>query len=765
MKRSVKNKKVNSDDEKKFKLKKYINHVKIVNNNVYIMLKSKKFHTRQAWIVPMILRNEIIKGCHSSPYSGHGGIFKTTYRIYEHYWWPGSNKDIVKFVNNCATCQKAKGNKTLIKTQPLAIPQKQNERVHMDLFGPLKTSSSGKKYVCVITDAFTKYTEIVPIDNKNSETVAKAFYEGWIANHGMCDQLVTDNGTEFTNEVLKDLCKLMNIEKIYTSAYNPRANSSAESFNRVIIKYMKTQLDNNTLDWELILPALKIAYNTSVHEGTLRSPFFLTYFHDPKMPFFDLEKPKTFYKTNYATSQFQQMEKVYKDINQNLIRQREKNVKFDTNKEEKLIKTGDQVYVSDKEITKPGINNKFKLLWKGPYLVTRMKNANVEIRQDGKTVTVHLNRVKKAIIDDALLHDQKPVSFPPEREQKPKSGELTTNGEETASAGGEESKCTSEESKSASECKNASHGKRRAKSTADTGERRVTRSMTRGKDQVSAMDAVIAAEPFNVQPTPQEIQRTKYLLSVVERKLRSINRRIKARNERMVQEKRQRKVIIDDDDDLEGLIFEMEQNMNHGNAGDESESGSESGTETDYEDMPDLETPPPELEQPPPEMDHQDEEMPVLDYYPQNKVTAPVWVPPGEHEPEQDEDPLKEENVVIYEESSEDEMDEMFVSVDESFKDTSTKKRSRSESPKSERKQKIFIQEQKEKVFIKEDNYDERNAPGTSTGGATVPEPRQALEETKGLPQLRDKLFKPRETRSNSKAPNLPWMFEKPKKK
>ena len=51
----------------------------------------------------------------------------------------------------------------------------------MDLFGPLKTSSSGKKYICVITDAFTKYTEIVPMEDKSAETVAKAFMKSGFA--------------------------------------------------------------------------------------------------------------------------------------------------------------------------------------------------------------------------------------------------------------------------------------------------------------------------------------------------------------------------------------------------------------------------------------------------------------------------------------------------------------------------------------------------------------------------------------------------------
>ena len=47
----------------------------------------------------------------------------------------------------------------------------------MDLFGPLKTrSASGNKLILVITDAFTKYTELVPLLNKEASTMARAFF-------------------------------------------------------------------------------------------------------------------------------------------------------------------------------------------------------------------------------------------------------------------------------------------------------------------------------------------------------------------------------------------------------------------------------------------------------------------------------------------------------------------------------------------------------------------------------------------------------------
>ena len=80
--------------------------------------------------------------------------------------------------------------------------------------GPLKTSHSGKKYIIVITDAFSKYTELGAIPDKSAEVVANAFYNLWITNHGAPEQLVTDNGKEFINDVMKTLLKLLNVKKL-----------------------------------------------------------------------------------------------------------------------------------------------------------------------------------------------------------------------------------------------------------------------------------------------------------------------------------------------------------------------------------------------------------------------------------------------------------------------------------------------------------------------------------------------------------------------
>ena len=76
--------------------------------------------------------------------------------------------------------QKCQLQRTRDQTKPAllsTLPQctQPNQRIHADLFGFLVVSGRGKKYILCITDVFTKYVELVAIDNKEAATLAEAF--------------------------------------------------------------------------------------------------------------------------------------------------------------------------------------------------------------------------------------------------------------------------------------------------------------------------------------------------------------------------------------------------------------------------------------------------------------------------------------------------------------------------------------------------------------------------------------------------------------
>ena len=107
----------------------------------------------------------ILKEAHNS--KSHLGMFKSRERILERYFCPGLPKDMQEHMQACRECARVKLSKparVLLKPIPLAaVP---NHRSNMDFFWLLKVTEEGKKYISVITDAFSKYVELAAISDK-----------------------------------------------------------------------------------------------------------------------------------------------------------------------------------------------------------------------------------------------------------------------------------------------------------------------------------------------------------------------------------------------------------------------------------------------------------------------------------------------------------------------------------------------------------------------------------------------------------------------
>jgi hypothetical protein len=139
---------------------------------------------------------------------------------------------------------------------PLPQCMEPNQRVHADLFGPLKCPNGDKKFILCVTDAFTKYVELVVIPNKEALTVASAILNHWICCFGLPLELITDQGKEFTNQMGEHLFRSLDIRHSTTTSYHPQCNSQAEVCNKKIAKYLAAFVDGSTLDWEIYVPAL-----------------------------------------------------------------------------------------------------------------------------------------------------------------------------------------------------------------------------------------------------------------------------------------------------------------------------------------------------------------------------------------------------------------------------------------------------------------------------------------------------------------------------
>ena len=110
-------------------------------------------------VVPETWRNDIVKMFHADPGAGYLGVKRTVERIRSRAYWPRVTETVKRFCERCEQCQRkkapAKSPRAPMKTYVSGTP---NERVQIDILGPLVATYNSNKYVIVLTYCFTKWS-------------------------------------------------------------------------------------------------------------------------------------------------------------------------------------------------------------------------------------------------------------------------------------------------------------------------------------------------------------------------------------------------------------------------------------------------------------------------------------------------------------------------------------------------------------------------------------------------------------------------------
>jgi len=97
------------------------------------------------------------------------------------------------------------------------------EVLHVDLTG-LHVNSQGYRYIMTTCDSFSRFVIAVPLRNKMALSVARALVHEVILKFGAVFAILTDLGAEFQNELWKEICRLLRISRLQTTAYSPSSN-------------------------------------------------------------------------------------------------------------------------------------------------------------------------------------------------------------------------------------------------------------------------------------------------------------------------------------------------------------------------------------------------------------------------------------------------------------------------------------------------------------------------------------------------------------
>ena len=185
------------------------------------------------------------------------------------FFWHQMNIDIANCCRSCTGCQTAKVSR---HNRPVfgkfEEPTERFDHVHIDLVGPLPYSN-GFKYLLTCVDHFTRLPDAILIIDIRAETVAYAFFSGWVARFGTPATITTDRGAQFESRIWDTLCNQFGIARNQTESYHPQSNGMVERFYRQLKPAIMAHESPNP--WTNTLPAVLLGIRSAVKETLGRS--------------------------------------------------------------------------------------------------------------------------------------------------------------------------------------------------------------------------------------------------------------------------------------------------------------------------------------------------------------------------------------------------------------------------------------------------------------------------------------------------------------
>ncbi|KAK3019375.1 hypothetical protein RJ639_003955 [Escallonia herrerae] len=194
------------------------------------------------------------------------------------YFWPGMQRDAIKFTKRCDQCQKF-APLTHTPAAPLSILTSPIPFAMwgMDILGPFPMATGQRRFVIVAIDYFTKWTEAESLATITASKCEEFFWKNVVCRFGVPKILITDNGKQFDNSNFRSFCEGLSICLRFTSVAHPQSNGQTENMNRSILQGLKRKLDDAKGAWVDELPKVLWAYRTTPHSVTGETPFLLCF--------------------------------------------------------------------------------------------------------------------------------------------------------------------------------------------------------------------------------------------------------------------------------------------------------------------------------------------------------------------------------------------------------------------------------------------------------------------------------------------------------
>lgn len=192
---------------------------------------------------------------------GHYGLQSIENQLHhDGVHWTNMRKDIQRILGECVECNRFNISKVGYHPPKSVLPDQPLDHWCMDLGTFDVTSSRGNNFMLVMVDYYSRFTVLRALPDKHSMTIAAELLSIF-SLFGFPKILNSDNGAEFTADIVAKMIEMSGIDRRLSLPYSPTGNSVNEAYVGLAKRTIIKELRGKGSDWDYYLNYCQYAMN------------------------------------------------------------------------------------------------------------------------------------------------------------------------------------------------------------------------------------------------------------------------------------------------------------------------------------------------------------------------------------------------------------------------------------------------------------------------------------------------------------------------